>query len=75
MKFRAFVIFFLLLGLLPDVYLWTVLLRDAPLVWKICVCLPTLGALVSLPLIALGFGIGYAVNYLRYREEIQNKEE
>ena len=66
MKFRAFVIFFLLLGLLPDVYLWTVLLRDAPLVWKICVCLPTLGTLVSLPLIGLGIRYTDAVNIFSY---------
>jgi hypothetical protein len=66
MKFRAFILFFLLLGLLPDFYLCAVLLRDAPLVWKICVCLPTLGTLVSLPLIGLGIRYTDAVNVFSY---------
>lgn len=51
MKFQTYVIFFLLFGVLPDIYLWEIVLTDVPLYWKLAVCLPTLGVLISLVLI------------------------
>ena len=51
MKFSSFVIFFLLFGVLPDYYLWTVVLDGAPLFWKLAVLLPTAVLLVALVLI------------------------
>ena len=52
MKFRTYVLFFLLFGVLADVILCLTLLK-APL-WKVAVCLPTLAAGLCLPLIGTG---------------------
>lgn len=54
MSFKAYVIFFLLFGLVPDLYIGWVYSPGSALFWKGMVCLPTLAALVSLVLIGLG---------------------
>lgn len=54
MKFRAYVIFFLLFGVLSDLYTCLLFL---PLLWDIILCIPTLAALVCL------FFIGAGVQY------------
>ena len=54
MKFRTYVLFFLLFGVLADVTLGLTLLKDAPLLWKLMMAAPTLAALVCLPLIGTG---------------------
>ena len=54
MKFRTYVLFFLLFGVLADVILGLTLLKDAPLPWKLVMAAPTLAALVCLPLIGTG---------------------
>ena len=54
MKFRTYVLFFLLFGVLADVILGLTLLKDAPLPWKLLMAAPTLAALVCLPLIGTG---------------------
>ena len=54
MKFRTYVLFFLLFGVLGDVILGLTLLKDAPLAWKLVVASPTLASLVCLPLIGMG---------------------
>lgn len=66
MKFRAFIIFFVLLGVLPDIYMCTMLPEDISLFWKLCACLPTLGTLVCLPLIGLGIRYTDAVSAFSY---------
>ena len=54
MKFRTYVLFFLLFGVLADMILGLTLLKDAPLPWKLVMAAPTLAALVCLPLIGTG---------------------
>ena len=54
MKFRTYVLFFLLFGVLADIILGLTLLKDAPLLWKLLIALPTFAALVCLPLIGAG---------------------
>jgi len=54
MKFRTYVLFFLLFGVLADVTLGLTLLKDAALPWKLLMAAPTLAALVCLPLIGTG---------------------
>lgn len=54
MKFSTYVLFFLLFGVVADVTLALTLLRDAPLWCKLVIAIPTLVALVCLPLMALG---------------------
>lgn len=52
MKFRTYLLFFLLFGILTDVVLGLTLLKDAPLGWKLLMAVPTLAAGCCLPLIA-----------------------
>ena len=66
MKFRAFVIFFLVFGVLPDLYLCTVMHGSLAFVFKLLFCLPTLGTLVCLPLIGSGRHYTRAVNAFSY---------
>ena len=66
MKLRSFVIFFLLLGVLPDVLIAAVLLRGIPLWAKGLICLPTLAVLILLPMIASGFRYTPAVRTTSY---------
>lgn len=66
MKFPTYVIFVLLLGVLPDFYLWNVILDGAPLFWKIVVSLPTLVLLVTLVLIAAVVRYSDSVRTLSY---------
>lgn len=54
MKYRAYVIFFLLFGVLPDLYLTLRYAPDMALLWKLVLCLPTCAELVFLVLIGLG---------------------
>ena len=54
MKFRSFVIFFLLLGVSSDVYLLLVSAAAMPLWVKAAICLPSLVTLICLPFIGLG---------------------
>ena len=51
MKVQSYIIFFLLLGVLPDICLWKTILTNWPVFGKLAVCLPTLGLLVCLLLI------------------------
>jgi hypothetical protein len=66
MKFSSYLIFFILVGVLPDFYLWNVILDGAPLFWKIVVSLPTLVILVMLVLIAAVVRYSDAVRTLSY---------
>ncbi len=54
MKFRTYVLFFLLFGVLTDVVMGLTLLKDAQLGWKLLMAAPTLAAGCCLPLIAAG---------------------
>lgn len=54
MKFKSYLIFFLLFGVLPDIYICLAILGNASTLWQICLCIPTLAALACLPLIAAG---------------------
>ena len=54
MKFRAFIIFFLLLGLVPDLLISLVYFPSLALGWKLLVCLPTPLLLVLLVNIGTG---------------------
>lgn len=54
MKFKSFVIFFLLLGVSSDVYLLVVSAASLPLWAKALICLPSLVTFSCLPLIGLG---------------------
>ena len=58
MKIRAFVIFVVLLGILPDIAVTCWLLPGMAWPWKCLLCLPTLAVLILLPMIA--FGIRYS---------------
>ena len=66
MRFRAFIIFFLVFGVLPDLYLCTVLPGSVHILWKFCICLPTLGTLICLPLIGTGTRYTDAVTAFSY---------
>ena len=57
MKFKSYVIFFLLFGVLPDIFFGVTLLKVASLGVKLLLCLPTAAALVYL------VRIGRAVRY------------
>ena len=52
MKLQSYIIFLLIFGILPDIFLWDVVLQDTVLWWKIAVCLPTVAVLVFLVMIA-----------------------
>ena len=54
MKFKAFVIFFLLTSVIPDVYLLSLSAASAPLWAKILICLPSLVTFVCVPLSVTG---------------------
>lgn len=54
MKFKAYVIFFLLFGVLPDLYICLLYSPESTLPWKLTYCLPTLAALISLVYIGMG---------------------
>ena len=54
MKFRLFVIYFLLSGVLADVFVCFVAAAQAPLLLKLILCLPTAVLLVCLPFIGTG---------------------
>ena len=54
MKFRTYILYFLLFGVLTDTLLGLTLLRDAPLGWKLLLVAPTLAAGCCLPLIGAG---------------------
>ena len=54
MKFQAYVFFFLLFGILPDLYLVFLYGAGWDLIWKVLACLPSLAALASLVFVALG---------------------
>ena len=58
MKFPTYVIFFLLFGVLPDFYLWNVVLDGAPLFWKLAALLPTFVLFIFL--ILIGAVVRYA---------------
>ena len=66
MKFKSYIIFFLLFGVVSDVYscLWP--LADAPWWGKALLCLPTLAAGLCLPLIGLGKHYTDAVRVFSY---------
>ena len=66
MKFKSYVIFFLLFGVLPDLYLCLPMLPALALGWKIVLCLPTLCTLVCLPLIAAGIHYTDSVRVFSY---------
>lgn len=57
MKFSTYVLFFLLFGLLPDIYISLLWLQEAPWAWTGLLCLPSLAALVSL--VFIGTGVRY----------------
>ena len=54
MKFRTYVLFWLLFGVLADTVIGLTLMKDAALVWKLAICLPTAITGICLPLIATG---------------------
>lgn len=54
MKFKTYVIFFVLFGVLPDTYLCMTVLPAAPLAGRLALCIPTLVILACLPLIGAG---------------------
>ena len=66
MKFPTYVIFFILFGVLPDFYLWEVVLDGAPLFWKIVVSLPTVVLLLALVLIGAVVRYSDAVRTFSY---------
>lgn len=57
MKFKAYLLFFILFGILPDIFITLVPLSGASLWWKLLVCLPTVAALTYL--ISVGMGVRY----------------
>jgi len=57
MKLSSFTIFFILFGVLPDFYLWNVVLDGSPLFWKLVALLPTFVLFVAL------IGIGAVIRY------------
>ncbi|MBR1871698.1 MAG: metallophosphoesterase [Bacteroidales bacterium] len=66
MKFKSYVIFFLLFGVSADLYLGIVMMAGMPLAWKLLAALPTLAALVCLPLIAGAFKYTDSVRVFSY---------
>lgn len=54
MKFKTYVVFFLLIGVLTDLFFCLTLMKAAPLAWKVIVCIPTLAAGVCLTFVGLG---------------------
>ena len=54
MKFKAFVIFFLLTSVIPDVYLLSLSITSAPLWVKVLLCLPSLVTFACVPLSVTG---------------------
>lgn len=57
MKFKSYVVFFILFGVLPDLFITMVPLSGASLWWKLLVCLPTAVALFYL--VCIGRGVRY----------------
>ena len=57
MKFKTYVVFFILFGVLPDLFITLVPLQGASLWWKLVVCLPTAAALWYL--VKIGRGVRY----------------
>ena len=66
MKFRAFIIFFLLLGLVPDLLISLVYFPSLALGWKLLVCLPTPLLLVLLVNIGTGWHYTASVRLFSY---------
>ena len=66
MKFRTYIILFLLLGLLPDLYICLVLLDGAPVGWKWLVAFPTIVAFLCLPPIGAGMWYSNSVRVISY---------
>lgn len=64
MKFKSYIIFFLLFGVLADVYLCCFVLQDVAA--RIAVCMPTAVTLVCLPLIGTGTKYTDAVRVFSY---------
>ena len=58
-KRRTFIIFFILLGVLPDFYILFCVLQNACWAWRLLSGLPTL--IIGLCLLLIGFGIRYTV--------------
>lgn len=58
MKFKTYVLFFILFGVLTDIVFSLTLMRDASLAWKLAFCIPTLVSGLCLPFV--GMGIRYA---------------
>lgn len=54
MKFKTYVVFFLLIGVLTDLFFCLTLMKAAPLAWKVIVCIPTMAAGVCLTFVGLG---------------------
>ncbi len=48
MKFRSYLLFFILFGVLPDTWFCTFCMSGLAGIWKVLLCLPTLAALVYL---------------------------
>lgn len=66
MKFKSYIIFFLLFGVLADIYLTLVLWPEMPAGWKWVLCLPTLACGACLPLIGMGRHYTDAVRVFSY---------
>ena len=64
MKFKSYIIFFLLFGLVPDLYICTLYIKDIALSVKLLVCLPTL--LLLILLFNIGKGVKYAESVRLY---------
>lgn len=57
MRFKTYVVFFILFGVVPDIFIALLPLAGASLWWKLAVCLPTATALVFL--VNIGRGVKY----------------
>lgn len=57
MRFKTYVVFFILFGVVPDIFIALLPLARASLWWKLAVCLPTATALVFL--VNIGRGVKY----------------
>lgn len=57
MKIKTYILFFILFGVIPDVFITLAPLAGAALWWKLAVCIPTAVALVFL--ISIGRGVKY----------------
>lgn len=66
MKLHSYILLFLVFGILPDICLWNVILQDAPLLWKILVCLPSVAVCAFLVMIAAGVRYTHSVRMYSY---------